>query len=126
VRYNCGIRIVMRVAPSSRHQRELKASARAILKRNAFEDLGLAAHIMNTTQTTPVEPGFRIQLPPEWAEGLRLNGQVDLTRTVEGILVRPCPQATWDEIFATKLTIQPAGPSDDPEITDVTWDDLLF
>jgi hypothetical protein len=49
-----------------------------------------------------------------------------LTRTAEGILVRPCPRATWDEIFATKLTIQPADPSEDPEITEVTGDDLLF
>jgi hypothetical protein len=104
----------------------LKASARAVLKRNAFEDSGLVAHLMNTTQTTPVEPGFRIQLPPEWAEGLGLKGQVVLTRTVEGILVRPSPQATWDEIFATKLTIRPADPSDDPEITDVTGNGLLF
>jgi hypothetical protein len=116
----------MRVVPDSPHKRELKASAHEILKRKAFEDLGLVAHIMNTTQSTPVEPGYRIQLPPEWAERLGLKGQVVLTRTVEGILVRPCPQATWDEIFATKLTIQPADPSDDPEITEVTGDDLLF
>jgi hypothetical protein len=113
----------MRVAPRSRRQRELKASALAILKRNAFEDLGLVAHLMDTTQTTPIESGFRIQLPPEWAEGLGLKGNVVLTRTADGILVRPCPQATWDEIFATKLTIQPADPSDDPEITE---GDLLF
>ena len=124
--YNSGIGASTRVAPRAPHERELKASARAVLKRNALEDLGLVAHLMDTTQTTPVEPGFRIQLPPEWAEGLGLKGQVVLTRTLEGILVRPCPQATWDEIFATKLTIQPADPSDDPEITEVTGDDLLF
>ena len=116
----------MHAASGSRHQRELNASALAILKRNPFEDLSLVAHVMNTTQTTHVEPGFRIQLPPEWAEGLGLTGQVVLTRTAEGILVGHCPQATWDEIFATKLTIQPADPSDDPEITEVTGDDLLF
>jgi hypothetical protein len=81
---------------------------------------------MNTTRTSSIEPGFRIQLPPEWAEGLGLKRQVVLTRTAEGMLFRPCPQATWDKIFATKLTIQPADPSDDPEITEVTGDDLLF
>jgi hypothetical protein len=81
---------------------------------------------MSTIQTIPVEPDFRIQLPPEWADSLGLKGQVVLTRTSEGILVRPCPRATWDEIFATKLIIQPADPSSDPEITEVTGDDLLF
>jgi hypothetical protein len=79
----------------------------------------------NTARTTPIGPGYRIRLPAEWAEGFGLNGQVVLTRTIEGILVRPCPQATWDEILARKLTIQPADPSDDPEITEVTGDDLL-
>jgi hypothetical protein len=116
----------MSVAPRSRHQRELKAPALAILKRDAFEDLGLAAHTMNTIQTTPVESGFRIQLPPEWAEGLGLKGNVVLTRTADGILVSPCPQATWDEIFATDLVVRPGDPSIPPEITEVTGDDLLF
>jgi hypothetical protein len=49
-----------------------------------------------------------------------------LAMTADGILIRECPHASWDEIFATKLTIQPADPSDDPEITEVTGDDLLF
>jgi hypothetical protein len=126
VGYNLDIINAVHAASRSWQQRELTASACPILRRNAFEDLGLAAHVMYTTQTTHVEPGFRIQLPPEWAEGLGLTGQVVLTRTAEGILVRPCPQATWDEIFATKLTIRPADPSDAPEITEVTGDDLLF
>ena len=89
-------------------------------------DSRVVTQTRNTTRTTQIEPGFRIQLTPEWAEGLGLKGQVVLTRMVGGILVGPCPQATWDEIFGTKLTIQPADPSDDPEITDVTGDDPLF
>ena len=64
---------------------------------------------MSTTQLTAVEPGNRIQLPADWAEALGLHNQVILNRTNEGIFVRPCPPsctpATWEEIFATKLTI---------------------
>ncbi len=81
---------------------------------------------MTTTRITPIEPGYRIQLPAEWAESLGLKGQIILTRTPDGILVQPCPSATWDEIFATKLSIRPADHTADPEITDVTGDDLLF
>ncbi len=85
---------------------------------------------MSITRTTPIEPGYRIQLPAEWAEALGLNGHVVLVKTIDGILVHASPHATpdvtWDEIFATKLTIRPADPSDDPEITEVTGDDLLF
>jgi hypothetical protein len=90
---------------------------------NVFHGAPVAARTMNATRTTPIDPGYRIQLPAEWADALGLKGRVLLTRTVEGILVRPCPQATWDEIFATKLTIRSANPSDDPEVTE---DDLLF
>ena len=60
---------------------------------------------MSTTQLTPVEPGRRIQLPADWSEALGLQNRVVLVRTDEGILVRPCPRATWDDIFATKLVI---------------------
>ena len=119
--YNCYACRALFAAPA-----RVEGNGTATLQRNAFEDLGLAAHIMNTTQTTVVEPGFRIQLPPEWAEGLGLKGQVVLTRTAEGILVRPGPQATWDEIFATDLAVRPGDPSVPPEITEVTGDDLLF
>jgi hypothetical protein len=113
-------------APSSGPNSGSEAVERDATKDNIFHDSRVVTQTMNTTRTTQIEPGFRIQLPPEWAEGLGLKGQVVLTRTVEGILVRPCPRADWDEIFATKLTIQPADPSDDPEITEVTGDDLLF
>jgi hypothetical protein len=81
---------------------------------------------MNATFLTPVEPGNRIQLPAEWATALGLSGQVALERTSEGILVRPCPPTSWDEIFATKLQIGSAPPDEHPEDVEVTGDDFLF
>jgi len=80
---------------------------------------------MNTT-TTPIEPGTRIQLPAEWVQALGPRGQVSLQRTAEGILVRACPPVTWDELFATKLTIR-SEPADGGENElELTGDDLLF
>jgi hypothetical protein len=46
----------------------------------------IVAGNMSTTQTTPIEPGYQIQLPAEWAEALGLKGQVVLAQTAEGIL----------------------------------------
>src|ERR1700682_3199249 len=69
---------------------------------------------MSTRHITPIEPGNRIQLPAEWADSLGLRQRVVLDRTTEGILVRPCPPTTWDDIFATKLTIG-SKPSEDGE-----------
>ncbi len=85
---------------------------------------------MNTTQTTVIEPGNRIRLPEEWAEALGLQDQVVLVKTDEGILVRP--QVTWDDVFANRLSVRPAGPTRSgeaataPEVTEVSGDDLLF
>jgi hypothetical protein len=81
---------------------------------------------MSSTQLTPLEPGHRIQLPADWADALGLRGQVALVRTSQGILVRPCPQPTWDDFFATKLTVGPAPADQDKEDLEVTGDDLLF
>ena len=82
---------------------------------------------MTTKQLTPVEPGNRIQLPAEWADALGLHKQVILDRTNEGILVRPCPPPiTWDEIFATKLTIGSAPPQENDDGLELTGDDFLF
>jgi hypothetical protein len=87
---------------------------------------------MNTTQTTAIEPGNRIRLPAEWAEALGLQDEVVLVRTAEGILVLPHPRATWDDIFADKLSVKPGGPTPSgeaataPEVTEVSGDDLLF
>ena len=81
---------------------------------------------MNTTRTTPIEPGNRIQIPAEWGESLGLNGRVVLVKTADGILIRQCPGVTWDDVLATDLVIRPGDPSVPPEITEVTGDDLLF
>lgn len=79
---------------------------------------------MSTQITTPIEPGNRIYLPAEWAEALGLRGLVILNKTSEGILVRPCPPTTWDEIFATKLPL--GGQSSEPGDLEVNTNDLLF
>jgi hypothetical protein len=75
---------------------------------------------------TPIDAGNRIQLPADWSQALGLHGQVALERTSEGILVRPWPLKTWDEFFATRLTIGSAPPSQEAEELEVTGDDLLF
>jgi hypothetical protein len=81
---------------------------------------------MDTTKTTPLEPGNRVQLPADWAEALGLDRLVILDRTAQGILVRPHPATTWDEIFATKLTIGSAPADANQDSLEVTGDDLLF
>ena len=81
---------------------------------------------MSRTQFTPVEPGNRIQLPAEWAAALGLHQVALLERTRDGILVRPCPPATWEEIFASKLPIGSAPPDADANAVEVTGDDFLF
>jgi len=73
---------------------------------------------------TPVESGRRIQLPAEWAAELGLEKIAALEKTPAGILVRPCPSATWDEIFADKLPMgQPPSALD---LSEVSGDDLLL
>jgi len=79
---------------------------------------------MNPSQLTLIEPGNRIQLPADWAEALGLHGLVALDKTTEGILVRPCPSVSWDDIFATKLSIGPPEPDGDD--AEATGDDFLF
>jgi hypothetical protein len=81
---------------------------------------------MNSTQTTPLESGNRIQLPAEWADELGLRGRVTLERTCDGILVRPGPRATWEEIFATRLVIGSAPPDQHEDDLELTGDDFLF
>jgi hypothetical protein len=73
---------------------------------------------------TSIEPGNRIQLPADWMRDLGLHGTVSLVRTDDGILVRPCPRVTWEEISSTKLTIGSAPPDKDEDV-EVTGDDLL-
>jgi hypothetical protein len=81
---------------------------------------------MNATQTSLLEPGNRIQLPADWVKALGLGGLVSLERTEDGILVRPCPRLTWDDIFATRLTVRPGNTDTDIEVTELSGDDLLF
>jgi hypothetical protein len=73
---------------------------------------------------TLIEPGRKIQLPAAWAVEFGLENIVTLEKTAEGILVRPCRTATWDEIFADKLPMgqQPSG----LDLSDVSGDDLLL
>lgn len=63
---------------------------------------------MNTTRTTSIDPGCRIQLPLEWAEALGLKDQVALVMTAEGISVHTATSVTWDDIFASRLSIRRA------------------
>ncbi|MGC8638450.1 MAG: AbrB/MazE/SpoVT family DNA-binding domain-containing protein [Isosphaeraceae bacterium] len=81
---------------------------------------------MNATHTTAIEAGNRIQLPAEWAEALGLRDQVVLVKTDDGILVRPQPEPTWDDIFASKLSVKPGDPTRSLESAEVSGDDLLF
>jgi len=75
---------------------------------------------------TPLEPGNRIQLPADWMQSLGLHGLVALERTNDGILVKPCPSATWDDIFATKLIIGSASSDTNEDSLELTGDDFLF
>ena len=75
---------------------------------------------------TPVESGNRIQLPADWLQTLEIHDFVALERTGDGILVRPCPRATWDDIFATKLIIASAPPDQNEDTAEVSGDDFLF
>lgn len=83
-------------------------------------------HAMSDEQIVPLQPGYYIQLPAAWAEGLGLDRLVILEKTNEGILVRRSPPVTWDDIFATKLQIGSAPPDPNPEDVEVTGDDFLF
>jgi hypothetical protein len=81
---------------------------------------------MNTTQTTLMEPGNLIQLPTDWADALGLRGLVTLERTDVGILIRPASRLTWDDIFATRLSVRPGDTATEPEVAEVSGDDLIF
>src|SRR4051812_11735493 len=72
-----------------------------------------------TMTITSIDADHRVQLPAEWAEALGLRDHVTLERTADGILVRPSPRFTWDDIFANKLVIGSAPPdeNDDVELT---------
>jgi hypothetical protein len=71
-----------------------------------------------------VEAGHKIQLPAEWAAEFGLEKIAALEKIPEGILVRSCPTATWDQIFADKLPMgqQPSA----LDLSEVSGDDLLL
>jgi len=81
---------------------------------------------MNPIQTTTIDPCNRIQLPAEWARDLDLHDLVSMERTENGILIRPGVQATWDDVFATRLTVRRGDAASEPEISEVGGDDFLF
>jgi hypothetical protein len=68
---------------------------------------------MSTIRITLVQPGHLIQLPAEWAEALGLRSVAALEKTAEGIVVRPWPALTWDQVFASKLAIGRRPPADE-------------
>jgi hypothetical protein len=78
------------------------------------------------TKVTSLEPGNRVELPADWTEGLGLSGLVTLERREDGILVSPCPRFTWDDIFATKLSVQPGDSAMPPDVSEISGDDLLY
>ena len=80
----------------------------------------------NKTKVTALEPGNRVELPADWTEGLGLSGLVTLERTDEGILIGPCPRFTWDDIFATRLTVRPGNSAIPPDVSEISGDDLLY
>jgi hypothetical protein len=81
---------------------------------------------MEPTHTTPLEPGNRIQLPADWVQALGLQGQVELDKTPDGILVRPSRRLTWEEFFATGLPLNSAPPDQNKDHLEITGEDHLF
>jgi hypothetical protein len=81
---------------------------------------------MISTKIARLEPGNRLQLPADWVEALCLHTLVALEKTADGILVRPHPRATWDEVFATKLPIGSAPPGKDEDELKIAADDLFL
>ena len=75
---------------------------------------------------TPLESGNRVQLPADWIQALGLRDLVALERTSDGILIRPCPRLTWDDISATKLVINSAPPDQKEDDGELTGDDFLY
>jgi len=46
--------------------------------------------------------------------------------TDNGILIGPCPRFTWDDIFATRLSVRPGNPAILPDVSEIAGDDLLY
>ncbi|MCI0697699.1 hypothetical protein L0337_37595 [candidate division KSB1 bacterium] len=78
----------------------------------------------STTRIVPVETGYKIQIPLEWAVEFGLESSVAAEKTATGIWVRPCRTLTWDEVFANKLSIGKQSLAKD--LSELSGDDLLF
>lgn len=74
-------------------------------------------------KTLSLEADYKIELPSEWVVELGLESGVVLEKTHDGILVRPHPVQTWDEIYAKKLKVGSASVLD---LSEVRGDDLIF
>ncbi len=66
---------------------------------------------------TPVETGHKIQLPEAWVIEFGLEQVAVLEKTEEGILIRPCPATTRDEVGAERLKI---GQQPDFDLSEVS------
>lgn len=71
-----------------------------------------------------IDSGHRIQLPAEWVQALGLERLAALEKTADGILIRPCQPATWEDVFASKLPV--GGQTAEQDAIEVSGDDLLF
>ena len=56
-------------------------------------------------KTLSLEADNKIELPPDWVAELGLESGVVLEKTDDGILIRPYPSQTGDEVYAKKLKI---------------------
>ncbi len=75
-------------------------------------------------KVTTIESDHKVQLPPEWVNELGLHGLVGLEKSSDGIIVRPCSNITWDEVFADKL---PTGSHVAAlDLSEVSGDDYVF
>ncbi len=75
---------------------------------------------------TSIDADHRIQLPADWVEALGLRGMVTLERIDNGVVIRPCPRFTWEEISATKLVMGSAPPDENDDDVELTGDDFLY
>ena len=74
-------------------------------------------------KTFSLDPNYKIELPPDWVAELGLESGIVLEKTHNGILIRPHPAQTWDEIYAKKLKIRNPSALD---LSEVSGDDLIF
>ncbi len=78
----------------------------------------------STTKIVPVEAGYKIQIPLEWAVEFGLESSAAVEKTATGIWVRPHRTLSWDEVFANKLSIGKQSLAKD--LSELSGDDLLF